>query len=86
VATGFSQARSRIVSRAKVTGPALSTSQITDNVLSNSFGSPTGLTPSPQAKQVKRKAEPEDLFSALSNTSSNVIDFNEKVHVRFLYV
>lgn len=82
VAAAFAQARSRLVTRQLVPPEALSTSQISRDVLSVS-----GYSPSPDSDKkpgVKRKAAAnEDLFSALSNAEpASVINFHERVTVK----
>jgi hypothetical protein len=87
VAAAFDQARSRIVAR-QPPPEALSTSQISRDVLSTSVSS--GFSPSPLLDKkagIKRKFEAgESLFSALNTVEpATIISFDERVTVSKLY-
>ncbi|KAF4531782.1 hypothetical protein B566_EDAN011818 [Ephemera danica] len=70
-AAAFEQARSRMLYNPRPTAePALNTSEIKHNILNSSVDSVTGLSPSPLKPRVKRKAGPEDFFSALNQIES----------------
>jgi len=82
-AIGFSQAASRKVYK-KEPGPppaALSTSQITSDILNSSADSPSAISPLVVKKQIK-KSTAKGLFSAMHEAQpEHVINFDENIKV-----
>jgi Helicase C-terminal domain len=85
-AVGFSQAVSRKVYKKVQNGPppdALSTSQITSDILNSSAESPMAPSPLVVKREIKKAAVSKGLFSAMHNAQpEHVINFDENVKVR----
>lgn len=88
-AVGFSQAASRKVYKKPQNGPppdALSTSQITSDILNSSAESPMAPSPLVVKRENKKSISSKGLFSAMHNAKpEHVINFEENVKVRQFY-